>query len=69
MVPTGDGRDEALILQAEHDGEVELCEGDGGDSETCLGGVLQVRADVGQVEEDHGGRGLGGGVDKSKSGC
>lgn len=60
MVPAGDGRDEALILETKHDSKVEFCEGNGGGRQFRLGGVLQVRADVSKADEDHGGRGRGG---------
>lgn len=55
MVPTGDGRDEALVLQTKQDGEVEFREGNGGSRQLRLRGILQVRADVSKVDENHGG--------------
>lgn len=55
MVPAGDGRDEALVLQTKQDGEVEFREGNGSSRQFRLRGILQVRADVSKVDEDHGG--------------
>lgn len=55
MVPTGNGRDEALVLQTKQDGEVEFREGNGSSRQLRLRGILQVRADVSKVDENHGG--------------
>lgn len=66
MVSTGDGRDEALVLQTKQDGEVEFRGCDRGGRQPPLGGVLQVRADVSKVDEDHGG---GVGIKANRSRC
>ena len=49
----GDGGDVAAALELEHQGVVEGGAGDGGEAEAGLGGVLEVGAAVGEVDEGH----------------
>lgn len=55
MVPASNRRDEALVLQTKQDGKVEFREGNGSSRQLRLRGILQVRADVSKVDENHGG--------------
>lgn len=48
-----DGGEEAGVLEGEGEGEDEVGRGDGGEAEAGFGGVLEVGADVGEVDEGH----------------
>lgn len=48
-----DGGEVAVVLEREGEFQVELGVGDGGEAETSLAGIVQVRADVGEVDERH----------------
>ena len=49
----GDGGNVPGALELEHQGVVEGGAGDGGEAEAGLGGVLEVGAAVGEVDEGH----------------
>jgi hypothetical protein len=40
-------------LEGEGELQVEVAVGDGGEGETCLGGIVQMGADRGKVDERH----------------
>lgn len=56
----GDGGNVPGALELEHQGVVEGGAGDGGEAEAGLGGVLEVGAAVGEVDEGHFGEWVDG---------
>jgi len=50
---TDDGGDVAGVLQSVTKLQVEVAVGDGGKTETSLGGIVQVRAHMGEIDERH----------------
>jgi hypothetical protein len=49
-----DGREVARVLESLAQSQVHLGVGDRGETKTSLGGIVQVRAHRGEVDERHG---------------